>query len=421
MADPTGTELTGSPQLNELIRTAQGYLEGHVDGHTLKDVLTATERFLLQMQAIFQQQARFREKTPLFLEEAPRILEHFRALGTGMAEIAGFFKTEDIYQMMRGLDRVKAAFAALVASLDALKAEEDAQPVYSRSPYLNLLMRLAAGVRRGTLAPDALRDALAEMLAHHRGFAAGVDRMARGGREAALYQEKRGEIQACLGEIEAGLAEAQRLLGRGELDPMTAALQHACDATERLTDIQDEFTRAEEAARLRPCFRCGTANVLQNRHCAKCGGMLPPMPIQEEDSASFDVRVDDTIRATGHVQTELTQRLGNAVHDVKMRRIDTAAFARELDAVATRVAQGRREFECLAVPGNLAEEEREAVEQTREAMRVGIQEMEEGLALLRTYVVDGNPAHLELGLEAALCGADKIQAVQAVAQAARGS
>jgi len=410
-------ELTGSPQVNELIRTAHRFMEARDDASALRDAVDQTDRFLAQMQAMYHGQARYRERTPLFVEVAGRLPGHFGGCTEGIGLIRGFLKSHDIYQLIRGVDRVRAAFNGLVDDLEALRREEASWPVLSRSPYVNVLLRMVTAVGRGTMGADALKDALREMIAHHRGFLANVDRMPRTPREAQHYTERREEILACLRDVEACLLDAQLRLDAGRL-PLES-LQHAAQATDRLVAIQEEFQAAEEALRNRPCFRCGTSNPVTGRHCTRCGGMLPALLI-EDDGPVVDLHLGDQVRAAGHVQTEMTQKLAAAVHDVQAHRIDREALRAVLDEVTVRVAVGKREFGGLAMPATLEDAEREALEQTRALMQTGIQEMEEGLLQMRQYLGDRNPVHLERGLESFLHGADKVAAVQAASAQARG-
>ena len=407
-------ELTASPQINELIRTANRFTEGLVDAVTLREAITVTDTFLQQMAMLYQQQTRFRERTPTFLQQAPIIVAQFAEGRAGLQQMAVFFENDDPYQLIRGLERLKAAFNWVATCLEALRLEEESFPRWSRSPYMNTLLRLAAGARNGLIPADALHDALGGMIAQHQRFAAGMDQMARTRREAATYQENRLELHALMEQIERGLVEAYHA---PNIDSAWAALSGAQAATERLYDIQERFKEAEESARTRPCFRCGTANPTQNKHCAKCGGVMPPMPmLEEEETSTVDFHYEDSIRAVGHVQTELTGKLSEAARDVQVRRIDKETFRRKLEECLGKVLHGKREFELLPVPNKLNDTEREALEAARETMRAGIREMQEGIEKMRLYVVDGNPAHLEHGLESALSGADKVHAVQVAAR-----
>ena len=401
--------MTRSPQINAVLEHARARAEGRT-APELKPAVDQAEQMLLQMQKIFESQIRFRERTEVVRVQHPRMLTAFTRMQQALAAIR-----QD--RFAAGADELAQWFGSLIDASDALKAEEEAWPVYSRSPYMNVVMRLANGVAKGAIATDALAQGLSELLGHHRRMAAKLDGTVRPGPEATRYMERREEIQRHVQTIDAALAEAQNLLMAGRASAIPQGLKRACEAADALLVIQDEFQQAEEADRFRPCFRCGATNPRTARHCTKCGGVMPPMPVSDHDVAAVDLTLEeDRARPRGHVRTELTVKLEDAAYGLRDGKMDAAEFSRVMDEAEGRLVKARQAFAALQMPGNLSDEERETAQQAADAMRNAFALFEEGLQRMRAYLLDGNVSTLDHGLETALSAGDTLVAFQSLAK-----
>ena len=92
----------------------------------------------------------------------------------------------------------------------------------------------------------------------------------------------------------------------------------------------------------------------------------------------------------------------------------TDAFTRVLDEAAERLEKARRAFAALQMPADLPDAEREAAIAASTAMQTAFTQFEEGLHRMRAYLLDGNAATLEHGLETALSAGDTLAAFQAL-------
>lgn len=401
--------MTRSAQINQVLEAARARANGCISPE-LKPALDQAEQMLTQMQKIFESQIRFRERTDVVRAQQPRMQSAFARVRAAIAAI----RQE---RFAAGADELEQWFSTLMDAADALRAEEEAWPVHSRSPYMNILMRLAIGVARGTIAPEGLAQGLTEMIANHRRVASKLDGVVRPGPEATRYKVRRGEIVKHVQTIDAVLVEAQGLHRAGRAAAVPQALKRACDAADALLAIQDEFQQAEEADRLRPCFRCGASNPRAGRHCVKCGAKLPPMPVSDHDVAAVDVTLEEGhAKPRGHVRTELTAKLEHAACNARQGKLGPAAFTAVLDEAAARLAKARQAFAALQMPRNLSPEERNVATQAAEAMTSAFAQFDEGLARMRAFLLDGNTSTLDHGLETALSAGDTLAAFQEMAK-----
>lgn len=401
--------MTRSPQINQVLEHARARAAGRT-APELKPALDQAAQMLAQMQKIFESQIRFRERTDVVRAQQPRMQSAFARMQAALAAI----RQE---RFAAGADELEQWFGTLIDASDALKAEEEAWPVYSRSPYMNILMRLATGVAKGTIAPEALAQGLTEMIANHRRVAARLDGAVRPGPEATRYMERRDEIGKHVQTIDATLVEAQGMLMAGRATAIPQTLKRACDAADALLAIQDEFQQAEEADRFRPCFRCGASNPRTGRHCVKCGAMMPPMPVSDHDVAAIDVTLEEGhAKPRGHVRTELTVKLEDAAYGVRQGKTGPEAFSAVLDEAEARLVKARQSFAALQMPGNLSPEERDAATHAAEAMTNAFAQFDEGLARMRAFLLDGNTSTLDHGLETTLSAGDTLAAFHEMAK-----
>lgn len=397
--------MTRSPQINQVLEHARARAAGRT-APELKPALDQAAQMLVQMQKIFEAQIRFRERTEVVRTQQPRMQSAFARTLAAIEAIR-----EE--RFAAGADELEQWFGTLMEASDALRAEEEAWPVYSRSPYMNILMRLAKGVAKGTIAPEALAQGLTELLANQRRVASKLDGAVRPGPEATRYMERRDEIGKHVQVIDATLVEAQTMLMAGRVTAIPQCIERACQAADALLSIQDDFQQAEEADRHRPCFRCGASNPRAGRHCVKCGAMMPPMPVNDHDVAAVDVTLEEgRAKPRGHVRTELTVKLEDAAYDARQGKIEPEAFSAVLDEAEARLVKARQAFSALQMPANLSAEEREAAIQAAEAMTNALGLFDEGLQRMRAYLLDGNTSTLDHGLETALSAGDTLAAFQ---------
>jgi hypothetical protein len=417
-------DLTHFPAINDFLRAAHRFEAGELDRQSLAESLKAAHRHLRQTLAVFEQQSRYRERTPLMQRESPRIRDSAKlAISALEPLVVSSSEPHEItaQQLERARAQVLEHCGALARSLEALRVEEAAMPIYSRSPYMHTLMRLAVGVQARTIDTAVLADSLTEMLRHVRGYAANLDGMARPGREAALYAERRAHIVEVSGRLERRLQTAQHYLQVSHLDAVLSSLKEACEQAELLMLVLDEITGLEQARRTRPCMRCGSPNERSARHCSKCSAQLPPMVDESDVDALVDLEISDTVRQAGHIDTEWTRQLNHVVAERLEGSLSDEAFTSALDACEAPIERGKQELERLPVVPGLEGEELEAVQAAQNQLRSGIEWVLEGIQIMRRHVLDGNTSHLENGLERALVGADHVFAIKLAADTLKAS
>lgn len=413
MSENPQMELTRSPHLNETIKTAEGVLDGTVPPADLKKSLKKLNDLRRQMVWVFRHQLRFQEKTSVLTRELPRIEENFRNLKAGIEKIYQYFSEPKEEHIRTGLKSARESFEALFASFDALKDEEKTWKVYSRSPYLNELMRVGFGVIKGTIAPEAFKERLEEMITFQNRFISQFENMSPLPAEVKVFNEKKESIKKALARYRQGLEEAKLYFKDKELRHIKKGLEEAAEATEKLFSYQEALLKAAESSRERPCFRCGAQNPVAAKFCIKCNAILPPLPKMPE--STFELRQDEAgfVRSTGHALTENTKRLIDAVEGVQNGTVTLEKFKTFIESMQEKAKQAIREKARLSIPSQIREQEdREVFLKVGRSLDAGLQEFQSGIERISLYLKDRDPGHLTVGLEAALSGADRLYQVQ---------
>ncbi|MHB2016734.1 MAG: hypothetical protein ACYCW6_07280 [Candidatus Xenobia bacterium] len=388
-------DLTRCPQLNDLIEGIEQHQAGTMSADKLKDALRAMESLYTAMRRVWDQNLRLQEKTSPAAQAAPHIEATFKALRKGLEEVRAYWTDKRPEQLSRGIDAARAAMTQLLDSFDRLAEAEQNLPQLSTSPYMHHVLRVGRAVVDGTLPPEVFREILTRMFEMHR---------------ATVVQVKDARMRELMDQVQTGLTEAERFFSDQDKGHITRGLEAARVATQTLHELQQ--SQSQPATKC--CLRCGRDNPSSARTCS-CGFRFPAF-IEDVETA-IDVSLDDGgVRqgSASHAVSENTKRLVDAVEKVQ-RGGSSGDMLRAVDDLLERVGRGQQDLSRMAPPPNAPPDELEFVQGQRATLEEGLALMEQGLQRLRQYAVDHSPDHLN-GLETVLSGADRLAAVQAVAQ-----
>lgn len=404
------------PLLHAFVKEALKLSGDEWDQDTFGDSLRDLEAFSIQMRLVYGRESRFEEKTPEFLRESAVIEENFRRLEAEFAQLKTFFDSQEKTLVEEGTGAIVMIFEDLFAAFDRLKEKELKREVFSRSPFLNEVMRVADCVMRGTLPADALRDRLEVFIKIQEGFYRGFDSLQPSGDEQRVFEENRDAMKKALQEMLDGLYEARLYFQDSNEAHLEDGLEKSHKAADFLADMEEKLNACRDAPKVKLCFKCGAENPRTVKYCVKCSYNFPPL--QSDEESTFDVRVEEAgVRQTGHVMTENLMKLSRAVEDVKTEKIDVKEFLETVEWYSQMLESTRAEAEKTKEPENLdTPEAREMFEAFRQTFMNGLADIGEGLALLRSFADTGNPDSLDGGIELVLTGGDQLFHVQMMSE-----
>jgi hypothetical protein len=402
-----GATRMDSPQLGALFFQLDRLRQGEPAAAEARRAAHEAIAFFREVRRVAAQKLRFREPSPVFDQQGPVAMRSMEKLVDDLEQTERALDGADATMLVGWRDRIEKHFEQLMAALAAIEEEDKTLPQHSQSPLVNQLMRVALAVSERRMKRELLGDALAEMLAHHRHFVTDLERHVRAGAEAREFDDKRAELYGLLHSLERNFAEAQKVFNEGKTSEVIDILRRCCVEADRLLAVQQEFAALARAARQARCLQCGAPLESGARQCTSCGAQRPPI--------APAIAVPDD--GSSHARTELSIRLEEAVRDMQLRRMSAASFRQFTDELTQRLEAWQTQLSSMQLPTDVPPEESKRLRGTADALLTGISQMLDGVARLERFLEDGNVSHLELGLELALTGADKIHAVRSLANA----
>ncbi len=410
----TENELTRSPQMNDVIKEANGILDGTGNIQLLHNSIMDLELQIRQLDMAFQIESKFQEDTQFFKNESNIIRESFEKLKKGIHLIQKYFENADKKTLEEGITICIESYDDLFASFDRLKKEDEKRTVWSESPYLNEICRVADCVKRGTLPKERLKDRLELFLQIQHRFMMDFDNMKPTIDERPIVDEMKEEVKRKLTQVLESLNLAMTYFQNHNFENVDIGLEQARGAVDYLLEFERKLKTAREAPKIKFCFKCGTENKRANKFCVKCNFKFPPLQMEEE--YTMDISVDEGgLKQTGHILTENVMKLNNAVEKVKSGEI---TFDEYLDTVSwfdELLRTGREEQAKITVPEGMDSDTMEAFEQFKETFELGMADMEDGIRRLRIFAETDDQNLLDTGMEMILRGGDRLYQVQMTA------
>lgn len=307
--------------------------------------------------------------TALCAMPLPEDLEPVRALLEGLQQEPS----------SRGLPRLREA-------LDRALAEAPSGP--TASPRANALLDLAVATVAGHVGPEWTGDFVAfdEELAS---LAVRIGALARAGATGRTLEEAEGVVR----EAEAArsaLAVLADAVAAGSEEAVRTAGQGLVGAINLLARRQRTLGRLAEQEGRTPCVRCGRYNSSERSTCEECGAILPVAA--RTDESRLDIRVGDEDAPTTRMTANLA-RIFEACEQFYAGALGPEAFLQEVAWLEGLLGRARR---MGLGEGDLA--------------RLGQDDFETGLALLRQAGETGDGALLDMGRRMIWEGAGKLQA-----------
>ena len=406
-------DLTRSPQMNTVIVEATKILDGAGDVQLLHDNLADLELQVQQLIAAFNYESKFQEITDFFKQEAEIISENFTRLQEGTKLIRRYLEAADKQALEEGVGIAIESYDELFASFDRLKKADEERPIWSDSPFINEICRVADCVKRGTLPKERLQERIEIFLQIQYKFMADFDNMQPTIDERPIYEEKKDTVKEHLNMVLEGLNIALSYMNTGNEEDLDAGLEQAKEAVKFLIAFEKELKEAREAPKVKFCFKCGTENPRSARYCVKCNFNFPRLQMEEE--STLDVRIEEGgIQQTGQAQSENVMKLYNVVDQIKTNQISMDEYLDTVYWFEDLLIKGREEQSKIKVPDDMGDPQiMEAFEQFTELFELGMTDLEQGIRMLKHFPELNDPNLLDKGMESILRGGDRMQQVQA--------
>jgi len=409
-------ELSRSPYFNDLIRVARLAAEepAHQEVHArdLAENLRVMAEFSEVLAQRFAAAMKIRPRTPLTRSAPPRVEKALVELKEALRDLQQWLKDRDPGRLPRGCARGREAIEVLFGVFEEMRLEEESFPTFSRSPYVQELVRVAVGVAKGEFAPETLRERVDWMRGHYAAFRKDFASWSTAPCENEEVERLLPLAGKALDRMGAALDEMSRYFKDRNRDHLKVGCEALLQAAEVLVSAQQDLLKAalpQGAA----CPRCGTANPPGTRTCSKCNATLPEIAGLPNQTIE--------VREAGQGRPAFTNmvRLESTVEAYLQGSLDRNELRTQVEWFAQKARSGRKDFEALRTPENLPSQTmRELAAATRDLMDRGTRSVVQGVELLEKHLTSLEREHLDRGMDRIRTGADLIlQAQEKASQA----
>lgn len=406
--------MTELPAYNQLMQDAEKFLQGHLPPETLEASLQAAEDTLDALYIQFFDGLRFQEDHPVLDEVLDPIFRAFDRLAAQrepLREALAGGQSEQARQLLasgsQAVQEVHQHFARLREALG------QRQPV-SVVPAVDELARVVEAFTRGALPEEPLAERLAQFAEYHQRLVAGLAGLQPDPAESQVLDPV--ELTEALERQAEGVQLMQEAFSVQDPELLEEGLAVVLEATASLVTLQQRLEGAHQE-KTRPCVRCGAANALTSRYCTGCQAQLPDMGPPPQ--AGPGIVTSDLDPGQAGLPENLAI-LAEAVEQVRDGRLEPGEFRKTLDWLLFTVEKSRKQLaEQEDPPEDTPADQVEALEQARSVLQTGMDDFEEGLQLLASFLERPDPGRLDHGMELARRGAGQMLELEAIVRRVR--
>ena len=280
--------------------------------------------------------------------------------------------------------------------------EEEAFPVFSKSPFIQELVRLATGVAKNQYRPDVLKEKVRWMKERHKEFKNDFNNLKTSPTENEDVDKLIPVAEKALNAMGNALEEMDSFFRNGD----KSKLKHSCEVLlqsgEVLIAVQERLIKAS-SAQPAACPQCGVINPGGAKTCKECGATLPE--IAGIAKQTMEVKEADP---NARPRFAYLSRIEDAVENRIRGAISTAELKKHIDFFAAKARNGRKQFEAMKFPDNLTDEEREAAKRAYDLLDQGTATTVKGVEKLEAYIKSESLDDLNVGMDLIHKGADLI-------------
>jgi len=424
---PQKEVLTRSPYVNELIRICREVKEGKKDPQELRTQLDSLKEMIDTLDVTADALKLTQPKSEGFEEDYARMKELFDLFREELDNIELYFEEGDEKYLEEPLEKIKTIIAEIFEISDKFKKVEDAQEVYSKSPFINDLIRVGKGVYAGEFPVepfkvrfDIVRDIFEDTYNQ-------VMEMSNLPPDTKALEEELPNIKEALEMMREGFAELEEFFeeeGEKDKELIPPALEKIQKASSTINEAQEkiaeEIREIVEAKSMRVCMRCGAKTPIKEKYCTSCNALLPPLPQEAMPSHALDLTVGEAVvQQEQRLVPPNVRKIYESALKVGRGEISKEEFKETIDWYEGIIEKTKKEMTKIAKPKKLGEEEEIVFEDTKKLLEDGVKEAEEGINELKKYMEDEDKEHLIKGVNTLMDAGEKLYQVKQIGEKAR--
>ncbi len=423
-------ELTRSPYVNELIKVCKAVREGSQDPKELQIQLDSLKEMIETLSVTAEALKLTQPKSEGFEEDYALLKELLELFRDELDNMGLYFEEEDQKYLVEPLEKIKKYSAEIFEITDKFKKVEDSQEIYSKSPFINDLIRVGLGYCSGEFELEPFRVRFYVVRDIFEETYANFSSMAELPPDTKTLEQELPRIRENLEEMKTGFEELDdyfRKENEDEKESVKVSLEKIQNSSRIINEIQEkiaeEISQIAEARTKRVCPRCGVRTPISDKFCAGCMSLLPPLPDETvEKEAALDFRADETGISQPDQQRIVPPhilKIYESALKVGRGEISKEEFNNDIKWYEEIVEKTRQDIKKLTKPQGLSEDEDMLFEDTRKLMDDSVTQADEGLAELKLYLKDEVLEHLVTGVNTLIDAGEKLVQINRLGEKAK--
>jgi len=421
--------LTRSPDVNNLIRTAQALKQGKVKPEVLQEQLGILYQLHKNMSDTVEFLSKTQPRTDVANKRLPMIEEGLARFKESLDELNFYLEDGNLQHLERGIEELIEETNSLFESADVLKKDEEKIQIFSDSPMISELIRIGRGVADGIYSQENLKQRLNFCKTFHQSARENIQEVMDEAYDTKEAEEEAPLIMEALDLMEDGFEEIEMYFEDNDAEHIFEGTELVRQAAEELSSSYNILVSAVEEAdkeaekdtvpKEKICFKCGLKAQPDIKICPKCHIPIPDIkPIEEKPAEEPTVRIDvgEAKDMVTPMMTPNVKKIYDSAVAFMQKRISEEEFISTLDWLDGLLRQSEETLKKEKLPDLTDERERQIMEQTRQIFEIGIKESKEGTAEMRLYLKDEDATHLQNGILQAIRGGEKLYQVQMLAK-----
>lgn len=408
-------ELSISPVFNEVIHAAEAvfnYPDDEAFREDLGACLRAMAEFMQTLSAYFQEAIKIRPKTELSVSAPKEFEKELQTMTSVISALKDILKEKDVKAIPELLDKGRGSLTSMFDIFERMKKEEESFPVFSKSPYIQEIVRIATGVAKNQYKPEALRDKLHWLRDRYLEFKDDFAGMKDIPKENEDVEKLIPIAEQALNRMGASLDKMAAFLRNYDKQLLKDGCSELLQSSEVLIAVQERMMKAS-TAQPAACPNCGAMNPGGAKRCRSCSAQMPS--IVGLSTQTLEIKENNEEGGIGASYTYLV-RLQGACGSYRKELISFDDLKREINFFAEKVKAGKEKF--AQMKKQYADQPHtEQTDLCYKELETGIGKLSEGLGCLNQFLTDKNSDHIDKGLEKIFEGAEAMTYAQSVSAA----
>ncbi len=400
-------ELSISPVFNEVIRTAEIVYSAPQDSAAKEDLAQALHdmaEFSQFLASSFAEAIKVRPKTQLSQQVPGEFAAQLKIVTDVLNRLKNCLTSGEVATFPEQIALGRQALTQMFDIFERMKKEEESFPVFSKSPYIQELVRIATGVAKGQYKPDVLKSRVEWLYDRYREFKEDFASVREIPKENDDVEKLLPIAEQALQKMGIALDKMKRFQRGYDKKLLKEGCSDLLNASEVLMAVQEKLIKAS-TAQPAACPNCGALNPGGAKKCRSCGAQMPTIVGLSTQTMEFKENAPTEQKPT----FTYLSRLEGSISSYKRQLISEADLKREIEFFAGKVKDGHEQFVKMKQEAvNNPEAQTPQGQALYSAMEEGISTLLEGISQLRSFFNTEDEQILDDGYELIQAGAAKL-------------